>query len=182
MARACDSPAGVLQAPRMDRRKGIALTLDEQQRFLEESHTIILSTIDRHGYPHSVAMWSGFARSGSGAGTTGSSAARTAALEEARQLREPLHPLGRDERQLAAELLAVEKDLRRLLEHHGARRGVAHRLPGGHEAVALEDRAAARLERLADGLGKLRRARHEPRYGPRVREEDRIGVDRREGL
>src|SRR5438046_10297241 len=56
-ARACDSPAGILQAPRMDRRKGIALTLDEQQRFLEEPHTIILSTIDRHGYPHSVAMW-----------------------------------------------------------------------------------------------------------------------------
>ena len=41
----------------MDRRKAIALTPEEQRQFLEESHTIILSTIDRHGYPHSVAMW-----------------------------------------------------------------------------------------------------------------------------
>src|SRR5204862_4430347 len=114
------------------------------------------------------ACWCESALNASRAGTTGSSAARTDALEEARQLREPFHPLGRDERQLAAELLAVEKDLRRLLEHHGARRGVTHRLPDRHEPVALEDRAAARLERLADGLGELRRARHEPRYGPRV--------------
>ncbi|TMA53958.1 MAG: TIGR03618 family F420-dependent PPOX class oxidoreductase, partial [Deltaproteobacteria bacterium] len=41
----------------MQRRKEIALTPAEQQQFLEESHTIILSTLDRQGYPHSVAMW-----------------------------------------------------------------------------------------------------------------------------
>ena len=41
----------------MDRRKTIALTPEEQRQYLEESHTIILSTIDGHGYPHSVAMW-----------------------------------------------------------------------------------------------------------------------------
>jgi PPOX class probable F420-dependent enzyme len=41
----------------MKRRNQIALTPDEQRRYLEESHTIILTTLDRHGYPHSVAMW-----------------------------------------------------------------------------------------------------------------------------
>jgi len=41
----------------MPRRTEIALTPAEQRQFLEESHTIILSTLDRHGYPHSVAMW-----------------------------------------------------------------------------------------------------------------------------
>ena len=41
----------------MPRRKEIALTPAEQRQFLEESHTIILSTLDRQGYPHSVAMW-----------------------------------------------------------------------------------------------------------------------------
>jgi len=41
----------------MQRRKAIALTPDEQRRFLEDSHTIILTSLDRHGYPHPVAMW-----------------------------------------------------------------------------------------------------------------------------
>ncbi len=41
----------------MQRRKAIALAPDEQRRFLEDSHTIILTSLDRHGYPHSVAMW-----------------------------------------------------------------------------------------------------------------------------
>jgi PPOX class probable F420-dependent enzyme len=41
----------------MERRKAIALTPDEEHQFLEESHTIILTSIDRRGYPHSVAMW-----------------------------------------------------------------------------------------------------------------------------
>src|SRR5207249_1986421 len=41
----------------MHRRNEIALTPEEQRRFLDESHTVILSTIDRRGYPHSVAMW-----------------------------------------------------------------------------------------------------------------------------
>lgn len=39
------------------RRDQIALTPDEQRAYLAESHTIILTTLDRHGYPHSVAMW-----------------------------------------------------------------------------------------------------------------------------
>ena len=41
----------------MQRRKTIALTPEEQRRFLEASHTIILTSLDREGYPHSVAMW-----------------------------------------------------------------------------------------------------------------------------
>jgi len=41
----------------VDRRKAIALTPEEQRRYLEESRTIILTTLDRHGYPHAVAMW-----------------------------------------------------------------------------------------------------------------------------
>ena len=41
----------------MQRRKTIALTPEEQRRFLEASHTIILTSLDRQGYPHSIAMW-----------------------------------------------------------------------------------------------------------------------------
>jgi PPOX class probable F420-dependent enzyme len=41
----------------VQRRKIIALTPDEQRRYLEESHTIILTSTDRRGYPHPVAMW-----------------------------------------------------------------------------------------------------------------------------
>jgi PPOX class probable F420-dependent enzyme len=41
----------------MMRRLEIRLTAEEQRAYLAESRTIILSTIDRHGYPHSVAMW-----------------------------------------------------------------------------------------------------------------------------
>ena len=39
------------------RRDQIALTPAEQREYLDTSHTIILTTIDRQGYPHSVAMW-----------------------------------------------------------------------------------------------------------------------------
>ena len=41
----------------MQRRKTIALSPEEQRCFLEASHTIILTSLDRQGYPHSVAMW-----------------------------------------------------------------------------------------------------------------------------
>ncbi len=41
----------------MQRRKTIELTPEEQRRYLAESHTIILTSLDRHGYPHPVAMW-----------------------------------------------------------------------------------------------------------------------------
>jgi PPOX class probable F420-dependent enzyme len=41
----------------MSRRKAIALTPAERQRYLAESHTIILTSLDARGYPHSVAMW-----------------------------------------------------------------------------------------------------------------------------
>jgi PPOX class probable F420-dependent enzyme len=41
----------------MARRHEIALTPDEQRRYLAESHTIILTSLDRNGYPHPVAMW-----------------------------------------------------------------------------------------------------------------------------
>jgi PPOX class probable F420-dependent enzyme len=41
----------------MQRRKAITLSSEEQRQYLEHSHTIILTSIDRQGYPHSVAMW-----------------------------------------------------------------------------------------------------------------------------
>jgi len=41
----------------MKRRKQIELTEDERRDYLEKAHTIILTTIDHRGYPHSVAMW-----------------------------------------------------------------------------------------------------------------------------
>jgi len=39
------------------RRNQIALTPAEQRAYLEESHTIVLTSLDRRGYPHSIAMW-----------------------------------------------------------------------------------------------------------------------------
>jgi len=39
------------------RRDQVALTPDEQRAYLDSSHTIILGTLDPHGYPHLVAMW-----------------------------------------------------------------------------------------------------------------------------
>jgi PPOX class probable F420-dependent enzyme len=41
----------------MSRRHAIALTPAEQREYVESAHTCILTTLDRHGYPHSVAMW-----------------------------------------------------------------------------------------------------------------------------
>lgn len=41
----------------MSRRKEIELTDEERQQFLAEAKTIILSSIDHRGYPHSVPMW-----------------------------------------------------------------------------------------------------------------------------
>jgi PPOX class probable F420-dependent enzyme len=41
----------------VNRRSQIALSADEQAQYLRESKTIILCTIDPHGYPHAVAMW-----------------------------------------------------------------------------------------------------------------------------
>jgi len=41
----------------MNRRQQIALTPDEQKKYLETSHTIILTSLDHRGYPHPVAMW-----------------------------------------------------------------------------------------------------------------------------
>jgi PPOX class probable F420-dependent enzyme len=41
----------------MSRRDLIGMTPGEQEAYLEAARTIVLSTIDRHGYPHSVAMW-----------------------------------------------------------------------------------------------------------------------------
>jgi PPOX class probable F420-dependent enzyme len=41
----------------MNRRKQIELTPAEQKQYLEAAHTIILTSLDRHGYPHPVAMW-----------------------------------------------------------------------------------------------------------------------------
>jgi PPOX class probable F420-dependent enzyme len=41
----------------MAKRHDIALTPAEQREYLETSHTCILTSLDRHGYPHSVAMW-----------------------------------------------------------------------------------------------------------------------------
>ncbi len=41
----------------MNRRSQIAMTAEEQAAFLGSEKTIILTSIDSHGYPHSVAMW-----------------------------------------------------------------------------------------------------------------------------
>lgn len=41
----------------MKRRNLIELSPAEQRVFLETKKTIVLSTIDHRGYPHSVAMW-----------------------------------------------------------------------------------------------------------------------------
>jgi PPOX class probable F420-dependent enzyme len=41
----------------MKRRDAIHLAPEEREEFLRQAKTIVLSTIDRRGYPHSVAMW-----------------------------------------------------------------------------------------------------------------------------
>jgi len=41
----------------MKRRNLIQMTTEEQQEFLRRTKTLILSTIDQRGYPHSVPMW-----------------------------------------------------------------------------------------------------------------------------
>ena len=41
----------------MKRRQAIQLTPAEREEFLGNARTIVLSTLDRFGYPHSVAMW-----------------------------------------------------------------------------------------------------------------------------
>jgi PPOX class probable F420-dependent enzyme len=41
----------------MSPRKQIGMTQEDRREFLKAAKTIILSTIDYRGYPHSVAMW-----------------------------------------------------------------------------------------------------------------------------
>ncbi len=41
----------------MNRRSEIEMTPEESRAYLESAKTLILSTIDGRGYPHSVAMW-----------------------------------------------------------------------------------------------------------------------------
>ena len=41
----------------MNRRAQIAMTPEEQATFLAGTKTLILSSVDSSGYPHSVAMW-----------------------------------------------------------------------------------------------------------------------------
>jgi PPOX class probable F420-dependent enzyme len=41
----------------VSRRASIALTEEEKQQYLRDRKTIILCSIDHHGYPHAVAMW-----------------------------------------------------------------------------------------------------------------------------
>jgi PPOX class probable F420-dependent enzyme len=41
----------------MKRQSQVAMTPEERQEFLDTKKTVVLSTIDRNGYPHSVAMW-----------------------------------------------------------------------------------------------------------------------------
>ncbi len=40
-----------------NRRSQIAMTDGEMQTFLADSKTAVLTTLDRNGWPHSVAMW-----------------------------------------------------------------------------------------------------------------------------
>ena len=41
----------------MSRRQMIQLDARQREEFLTQQKTIVLSTIDQRGYPHSVAMW-----------------------------------------------------------------------------------------------------------------------------
>jgi len=41
----------------MNRRDQIAMTAEEQSAYIASAKTLILTSIDREGYPHSVAMW-----------------------------------------------------------------------------------------------------------------------------
>jgi PPOX class probable F420-dependent enzyme len=41
----------------MKRRDAIQLSPEERKEFLELTKTIVLSSLDQRGYPHSVAMW-----------------------------------------------------------------------------------------------------------------------------
>jgi PPOX class probable F420-dependent enzyme len=41
----------------MKRRDAIQMTPQARDEFLRDTRTIVLSSIDRHGYPHAVAMW-----------------------------------------------------------------------------------------------------------------------------
>ncbi len=41
----------------MNRRAEIAMTSEEQSAFLAAAKTLVLSSVDSKGYPHSVAMW-----------------------------------------------------------------------------------------------------------------------------
>jgi len=41
----------------MKRRDAIQMTAPERDAFLQKHQTIVLSSIDHRGYPHSVAMW-----------------------------------------------------------------------------------------------------------------------------
>jgi PPOX class probable F420-dependent enzyme len=41
----------------MKRRNLIQMSAEEQREFLRHTKTLILSTIDHRGYPHSVPMW-----------------------------------------------------------------------------------------------------------------------------
>ncbi len=41
----------------MKRRDAIQMTASEREAFLQQHQTIVLSSIDHRGYPHSVAMW-----------------------------------------------------------------------------------------------------------------------------
>lgn len=41
----------------MSRRTAIKLSPEERRAFLATAKTVILSTMDPHGYPHTVAMW-----------------------------------------------------------------------------------------------------------------------------
>src|SRR5262245_35676732 len=52
-----DTSAGCEKGRPMKRRRQIEMSADEQRRYLADAHTIILTSLDRHGYPHSVAMW-----------------------------------------------------------------------------------------------------------------------------
>src|SRR4029078_9733248 len=41
----------------MDRRDSINTHAEEQSAYIASAKTLILTSIDREGYPHSVAMW-----------------------------------------------------------------------------------------------------------------------------
>ncbi len=52
-----NNDTAVVEEQTLKQREQIILTAQEQAGFLRSEKTVILSSVDRHGFPHSIAMW-----------------------------------------------------------------------------------------------------------------------------